>query len=84
MEKYNNDLADITIELAEKAAALRVLNEQLGQTEHQLTAATMVDPQASRIRMATRAFEMADERVNELNTRIVNLTPPTVSVLGGK
>jgi hypothetical protein len=82
--KYNNDLADITIELAEKAAALRVLNEQLGQTEHQLTAATMIDPQVSKIRMATRAFEMADERVNELNARIVNLRPPTVSVLGGK
>jgi hypothetical protein len=82
--KYNIELADITIELAEKAAALRVLNEQLGQTEHQLTAATMIDPQVSRIRMAIRSFEMADERVNELNAHIVNLRPPTVSVLGGR
>ena len=82
--KYNVELADITIELAEKAAALRVLNEQLGQTEHQLTAATTIDPRASRIRMAERAFEMADERVNGLNTRIVNLAPPMVSVIGGR
>jgi hypothetical protein len=82
--KYNVELADITIELAEKAAALRLLNEQLGRTEQQLGAATMIDPKLSRIRMAARAFEMADERVYQLNRRIANLRPPMVSVLGGK
>ncbi len=82
--KYNVELADITIELAEKAAALQLLNEQLGQTEHQLIAATTIDPRASRIRTAARAFEMADERVNGLNARIVNLAPPMVSVIGGR
>jgi len=83
-EKYNLELADLTIELAEEMAALKTIGEQLGQTDQQLTVATMIDPRASRIRMATRAFEMADERVNEVNARIVNLRPPTVSVLGGR
>ena len=84
LTKYNNELADITIEFAEKTAALRVLSEQLGQTEQQLTAATVIDPQVSRMRQATRAFEIADQRVNELNTRAANSQPPVVSILGAE
>ena len=82
--KYNNELADMTIEFAEKTAALQILSKQLGQTEQQLMAATMVDPQVSRIRQATRAFEIADQRIDELNTRSANLRPPVVSMLGGE
>lgn len=82
-EKYNDELADLTIELAEKTAALQILDKQLSQTEQQLTVATMIDPQASRIRAATRAFEIADQRVNELNAHLANLRPPTVSIIGG-
>jgi len=83
-EKYNDELADLTIELAEKTAALQVLDKQLGQTEQQLTAATMVDPQLSRVRAATRMFEIADQRINELNALIANLQPPVVSMLGAE
>ncbi|MEA3226181.1 MAG: hypothetical protein U9Q07_09535, partial [Planctomycetota bacterium] len=84
LTRYNNELADMTIEFAEKTAALQVLSQQLGQSEQQLAAATMLDPQVSRIRVATRAFEIADQRVNELNTRAVNLQPPMVSILGAE
>jgi hypothetical protein len=84
LAKYNNELADKTIEFAEKTAALQVLSEQLGQTQQQLMTATVLDPQVSRIRQATRAFEIADQRVNELNTRTVNLQPPVVAILGGE
>ncbi len=84
LAKYNNELADKTIEFAEKTAAFRVLSEQLGRTEQQFIASTVLDPQLSRIRMATRAFEIADQRVNELNTRVINLQPPVVSILGAE
>ena len=84
LAKYNNELADKTIEFAEKTAALQLLSEQLGQTEQQFMAATMLDPRLSRIRMATRTFEIADQRVNELNTRSANLQRPVVSMLGGE
>jgi hypothetical protein len=82
--KYNNELADMAIQSAEKAAALKVLNDQLDQVQQQLTAATVLDPQVSLIRLATQAFEMADHRVNELNTRIVNMQPPMVSMFGAE
>ena len=84
LAKYNNELADKTIEFAEKTAALQILSEQLGQAEQQFMTATVLDPQVSRIRMATRAFEIAARRVDELNTRSANLRPPMVSMLGGK
>ncbi len=74
---------DKTIEFAEKTAALKVLSEQLGQTEQQLMAATVLDPQVSRIRQAIRAFEIADQRIDELSARSANLRPPVVSMLGG-
>jgi len=82
--KYNNELADKTIEFAEKTAALQILSEQLGQAEQQFIFATILDPQVSRIRLATRAFEIADQRLDELNARSANLRPPVVSMLGGK
>ena len=84
LAKYNNELADKTIEFAEKTAALQILSEQLGQAEQQFMTATILDPQVSRIRSATRAFEITDQRVNELNTRAANLQPPVVSLLGGR
>jgi len=84
VEKYNLELADLTIELAEKMAALKIISEQLGQAEHQLAAATTIDPRLSKIRMATRAFEIADQRVSELNAELASLQPPVVSVLGGR
>ena len=84
LAKYTNELADMTIEFAEKTAALQVLGKQLGQTQQQFMTATVVNPQASRIRQAIRAFEIADQRVDELNTRSANLRHPVVSMLGGK
>jgi hypothetical protein len=82
--KYSDELADIEIELVEKTAATRVLNERLGQAEQQLMASTVFDPHVSKVRTAAKAFEIADERVNELNTRIASLRPPVVSILGAE
>jgi hypothetical protein len=84
VEKYNDELADLTIELAEKTAALQIINEQLGQTEQQLTVATMIDPRVSKIRVAMRAFEIADQRVHDLSAHLANLQPPVVSILGAE
>ncbi|MFH1716492.1 MAG: hypothetical protein ABIF19_04010 [Planctomycetota bacterium] len=80
--KLNNLLADITIEFAEKTAELQVLSNQFDQTQQQLAAATVLDPQVSRIRWATRAFEIADQRVIDLNIHSINLRAPVVSVIG--
>jgi len=84
MAKFSNELAMQAIDMAEKKAMLDVVKKQLDQTEQQLTAVDMSDPQISRIRMSTQVLEIAERRVNELNARLVNLQLPTVSVLGGE
>ena len=81
--KFSNELATLTVDLAEKQAMLKVINDQLGQTEQQLMVATISDLQVTRIRQATQILEDADRRVNELNSRMADLQPPTVSVIGG-
>ncbi|MHC4438789.1 MAG: hypothetical protein ACYS3S_15605 [Planctomycetota bacterium] len=82
--KFSNELATLAIDTAEKKAMLEIVSNQLNRTEQQLTASITLDSQVSRIRLAVRALEIADRRVNELNTLALNLQPPTVSVLGAE
>lgn len=84
LAKFSNELAMLAIDMAEQKAMLEIVSNQLNLTEQQLTASTILDPQVSKIRFAVRAFEIADRRVNELNTLALNVQPPTVSVLGAE
>jgi hypothetical protein len=82
LARFNNELADVMIDLAEKRAVLGVINKQLRQTEGQLTMATAFDPQISQIRIAKQTLENASRRVNDLETFLAGLREPTVTVLG--
>ncbi len=84
LTKFSNELATLAIDMAEKRAMLEIVSNQLNRIEQQLTASTILDPQVSQIRLAVRALEVADRRVNELNTLALNVQPPTVSVLGAE
>jgi len=83
LTKLSNELATLAIDTAEKHAMLEVIKKQIDQTQQQLTATDMSDPQVSRIHMAAQAVEISERRVSELNARLVNLQLPTVSLLGG-
>ncbi|MHC4395958.1 MAG: hypothetical protein ACYS1A_09930 [Planctomycetota bacterium] len=82
LAQFNNEYANSMVGTAEKTAMLRIVTDQLRQTEQQLTAATTFDPRLSRMRTAREAFEIADRRVNQLEILAANLQPPTVTVLG--
>ena len=84
LTKFSNELAMLAIDMAEKRAMLEIVSNQLNRIEQQLTASTILDPQVSQIRLAVRALEIADRRVNELNTLALNVRQPTVSVLGAE
>ncbi len=84
LAKFSNELAMLAIDIAENKAMLKIVSDQLNRTEQQLTASTILDPQVSRIRLAVRAVEIAEKRVNELNTLALNVQPPTVSMLGAE
>ncbi|HCO95803.1 MAG TPA: hypothetical protein DIU00_17970 [Phycisphaerales bacterium] len=81
---FSHELATLAIDMAEKKAMLEIVSNQLNQTEQQLTASTILDPKVSQIRLAVRALEIAERRINELNTLSLNVQPPTVSVLGAE
>jgi hypothetical protein len=80
--RFNNELAGMMIDLAEKRAVLGVVDKQLKQTEGQLATAATFDPQVSQIRIAKQALEITSRRVNELETLLAGLQEPTVTVLG--
>jgi len=82
LARFNRELADTMIGLAEKRAELGVVNKQLNQAERQLTAATTFDPQVSQIRLVKQALEIAGRRVSTLETLLADLQEPTVTVLG--
>jgi hypothetical protein len=82
LARFNNNLADIMIDLAEKRAELGVVDKQLKQIEGQLTMATTFDPQVSQIRLAQQTLEMTNQRVRELENLLAGLREPTVTVLG--
>ena len=82
--KFSNEMAMLAIDMAEKKAMLDNINVRLNRIEQQLTASTILDPQVSQIRLAARALEIAERRINELNTLALNVQPPTVSELGAE
>lgn len=84
LAKFSNEMATLAIDMAEKKAMLDNIDVRLNRIEQQLTASEILDPQVSQIRLAARALEIADRRVNELNTLALNVQPPTVSVLGAE
>lgn len=81
---FNGKLTEMTIDLAEKKAFLRVIDERLEKAEEQLYTAAAYDPQISQIRAAREAFQNAEDRLSELKVRIANLQPPTINILGAK
>jgi len=80
LSRFNNELGNITIELAEKRAELKVILNQLRRTENQLT--SIYDPQFAQMRLATEALKRAENRLNELNMRIAHFQLPTVTMFG--
>jgi DNA repair exonuclease SbcCD ATPase subunit len=82
LTKFNSELADIMIDLAEKRAELQVVSKQLRDAEGRLAAATTFDPEVAQMRLARQEFEVLDRRLSELKTRLTALRPPTVTVLG--
>ena|GEM_PF-847906 len=82
LASLNNELTTLAIDLAEKTAEAQVLNRQLEQLNGQLSATAAFDPELAQIRLAKRAFDIAERRANELRTLAAGLNPPTVAVLG--
>ncbi|HUW17705.1 MAG TPA: hypothetical protein VMW16_00215 [Sedimentisphaerales bacterium] len=84
LARLSGHLTDLMIDLAERRAELDVVGSQFEEIQEQLRMASAFDPQASQIRLAREALEIAEHRVNALKEHLASLQPPTVTVLGAE
>jgi hypothetical protein len=82
LEEFSKELSRMAVDKAEKEAQLKVLSRQLDGVQKQLAQTLAFDPEAAKLRLAQTAIDIADRRVADLQTRLANLQPPQVTVLG--
>jgi hypothetical protein len=82
LEEFTKELSRIAIDKAEKEAQLQIVRKQLDEVQKQLAEALTFDPEAARLRLAREALDITGRRVAELQTRLADLQPPTVLVIG--
>jgi hypothetical protein len=82
LNQFNDELAMLMVNLAEQEARLQVINKYLEQTKSRLSVARRFEPEAIRASQAREALENALQHENDLRSRLANLKPPLVSVLG--
>jgi hypothetical protein len=82
LEEFTKELSHIAIDKAEKKAQLQIVRRQLDEVQKQLAQALTFDPEAARLRLAQEALDITGRRVAELQTRLANLQPPMVTMIG--
>ncbi|MCL5280769.1 MAG: hypothetical protein M1376_12780 [Planctomycetes bacterium] len=82
LDEFNKELTRIVIDQAEKRAQLKIVRTQLDEVQKQLAQALAFDPETARLRLAREALDTLGRRVVELQTRMADLQPPTVTVIG--
>jgi hypothetical protein len=82
LEELTKELSHLAIDKAEKEAQLQIVRKQLDEVQRQLAQAFTFDPEAARLRMTQEALDITGRRITELQTRMANLQPPTVNMIG--
>ncbi|MHC4131301.1 MAG: hypothetical protein ACYSSP_09010 [Planctomycetota bacterium] len=80
--KYNEDLSRVAIDVAESTAQLGIITKQLEQLNQQIAAANTYEPPTPHIQIATHHLRLAQNRLMQIETKLANMHPPTVTVLG--
>ncbi len=82
LEQLSSEMGRIAIDKAEKDAQREILARHLAQMQQQLAQASAFDPEAARMRIGREGLDILAGRFAELQTRIANLQPPMVTVIG--
>ncbi len=69
--------------IAAKQSDLREVSRRIGETQRMMNGSKTFDAELSRIQWTARRCEQAEARVHDLKTRIENLQPCTVAIIGG-
>jgi hypothetical protein len=68
--------------IAAKQSDLREVSRRIAETQRMMAGAKVFDPELSRIEGTARRCEQTDARIHDLKTRLANLQPCTVTVIG--
>ena len=82
LSRLNQELTQLTIDLAGDQAQLDKLNENLLRVEQELAAVTRLESRVNEIRLAEDALQEAQARVSSIEGQYHALQPPKVTVLG--
>jgi hypothetical protein len=82
VEEFNRELSQMTVEKAGKLAQRELLGQQFAEVQRDLAQASAFDPAAARMRIVREALDIMARRMTELQTRLANLQPPTVTMIG--
>ncbi len=82
LEQFTSELSRMAVDRAEKQAQLDILRQQFKEVRQQLAEASTFNPEAARICIAREAFDIATRQAVEWQTRLANLQPPMVTVIG--
>jgi hypothetical protein len=82
LEDFTKELSHLAVDKAEKEAQLQVVRRQLDELQRRLVQVLTFDPEAERLRLAREALDITGRRVAELQTRMADLQPPMVLVVG--
>ncbi len=82
LEDFNKEMSHLVVDKAEKEAQRQVARSQLDEVQKQLAQALGYDPEAAGLREIQEMMDVAGRRVAELQSRLANLQPPTVIMIG--
>ncbi len=82
LDQLNAEMSRMAIDGAEKEAQREILAKNLAQVQQQLAQASAFDPEAARMRVVREGLDIMARRIAELQTRMANLQPPMVTVIG--
>lgn len=82
LSELNQELRQLTIDLAGDQAQLDKLGETLARVEQELVAVTRLETKVDEIRLVEKALKEAQARISTLEKQYNALQPPKVTVLG--
>ena len=82
LARYNDELAQLTIQSAEDIEGEKIIERQLLDIDSRIKQAAIRQTQNSKTRLITQRLEHTESRLDLLKSRASTLSNPTVTVLG--
>jgi len=80
---HGSEAQTVSDRIAAKQSDLREVSRRIAETQRMMSGTKVFDPQINRIQWIAGRCEQVEARIHDLTTRLENLRPCTIVVLGG-